>query len=460
MAGLGARGAVTASTLATPVALVRSLTCPSCGAGIEQRMGGWTQSIACSSCGAILDASDPNLHILQEAERREVITPRLALGSRGTLSGVLWQVTGFQRRQIVVDGTPYHWDEYLLFNPWQGFRYLSEYAGHWNEITTIKRPPVVRTAGGRLEARLDGVTFKHFQRASAETVYVLGEFPWEIRRGDRVETDDFIAPPLLLSGERTESEQTWSRGEYRTLDEMRAAFPDAKRLEAPRGVFANQPSPVAGLGGRMWRTWGLLMVLLFALMVVTQMFSSGAQLFSARYIYDKDAVRAGTATAESGGAFVTPMFTAPGRTSNIELFIESDLDQDWMYLNIALINVATGVAREVGREVSNYYGRDSDGSWSEGSRNDRVKIGSVPSGEYYLRVEPEGGDIARIGGAPVNYSISVRRDVPSFGFFGLAFLVLLVPPIIGAARSGGFETQRWAESDYATTSSSGDDDDE
>jgi hypothetical protein len=398
--------------------------------------------------------------VLQTAERLERIAPKLPLGSRGSLRGVLWEVTGFQRRQIVVEGTAYHWDEYLLFNPWHGFSYLSEYAGHWNEITTVRQPPAVRQKSGRPVAQWNDAEFLHFQRAQAETVYVIGEFPWEIRRGDVVETNDYISPPQLLSSETTEDEQTWSLGVYRTGDEIKAAFKDARGLEKARGVFANQPSPSKGRSGRMWRTWAVLMAALVAVCIFDLSTASREELHSARYTFDKVAVANGTATADNGGAFVTPIFTAHGRTSPMEITVEANLSQDWMYLNIALINVATGTAREFGREVSYYSGRDSDGSWSEGSNTDRVRIASVEPGQYYLRVEPEGGDISRIGGGTVDYSLRVRHGVPVFGFYVLAFLLLLIPPIITGIRSASFEGQRWNESDYAPVTRSDDDDDE
>ena len=62
------------------------------------------------------------------------------------------------------------------------------------------------------------------------------------------------------------------------------------------------------------------------------------------------------------------------------------------------------------------YYHDSDGS--EGSRDNSVIIPSVPSGQYYLRVDPE---MAR--GSPfVAYDLKLRRNVPNYGFFGLACL--------------------------------------
>jgi hypothetical protein len=84
-------------------------------------------------------------------------------------------------------------------------------------------------------------------------------------------------------------------------------------------------------------------------------------------------------------------------------------------------------------------------------------VPSVPSGHYYLRVEPE----MDANAAGVTYSISLRRDVPTWSYFLIAALLLLVPPIFLTFRSTGFEQARWRESDYppaVSSGSSGDDD--
>jgi hypothetical protein len=151
---------------------------------------------------------------------------------------------------------------------------------------------------------------------------------------------------------------------------------------------------------------------------------------------------------------VTPVFEVPGHTSNVELKINTDLANNWTYFSFALINEQTGEAYDFGREVSYYYGRDSDGNWTEGSRTNTAVVPTVPPGHYYLRVEPE----MAVGAAPVHYSLEVDRDVPSMSFFFIAAILLLVPPALMTARAFRFEFRRWQESDYAV--SSGDSDDE
>jgi len=181
------------------------------------------------------------------------------------------------------------------------------------------------------------------------------------------------------------------------------------------------------------------------------MWSQKEEVFRQQYSYSPG--RAGESS------FVTPVFELKGRPSNVELSIRTDLSNNWAYFQFALINEQTGVAYDFGREVSYYFGRDSDGNWTEGSSGDRVRIPTVPAGRYYLRVEPE-MDPRQVGRTrALNYELRLRRDVPAYSYFWIAALMLVLPPAALSLRAATFEKARWAESDHAPVSS-GDDDEE
>ena len=55
----------------------------------------------------------------------------------------------------------------------------------------------------------------------------------------------------------------------------------------------------------------------------------------------------------------------------------------------------------------------------------------------------------------IAYTVDVIRDVPVFGIYGVAFLVLLVPPALITWRAYTFEHSRWAESDHPPVQISG-----
>lgn len=418
-----------------PEARTAGFNCRNCGAAIELKAVSLTRSVACTSCAAIQSPDDPNILILQEAQSRERRVPKIPLGSRGTLHGHEYEVLGYQYRYIVVEGEQYGWDEYLLYNREQGFRYLSEYQGHWNDITTVRSLPD-QALGSHPSARYLGKTFKLFQTASATTDFVLGQFPWRVRAYDVAGVSDYVAPPLMLSAERTDDETTWSLGEYTTGTRIWKAFGLKGDPPAPVGVFANQPSPHTGKPRWYWAMFGLLALLAALAAVVRIVGAAREPVFSGTYVY-----RPGS----SDSSFVTPTFQV-SRQSNLEFNIKTDLSNNWLYYSLAIINADTGDALDFGREVSYYTGTDSDGRWTEGSQRDRATLPTVAAGTYYLRVEPEG---AAQAGSPVHYSIAVRRDVPNLLLYLFAIGVLLVPPVVVSMRSASFEGRRWQESDFS-----------
>jgi hypothetical protein len=423
---------------------VKALACPNCGGAVQIRTFEHAITVVCENCQSVLDAKDPGLRVLQaHAERLAKRTPKIPLGTRGKLHGQPWEVVGFQTRTITVEGERYSWDEYVLFNPYRGFRYLSEYQGHWNDIVPLRTLPTPGRGMRGSTATHMGVTYKHFQTAQAETTFVLGEFPWQVRVGDVVTTADYVAPPRMLSSETTEEETTWSLGEYIAGARLWQAFGLKGSPPSPVGVFANQPSPHGGRMGVYWKTFAALAAALLLLLVARVVTAGRREVFSqtGTYSYQPRAADAD----EPPGAFVTDVFEVPGRTSNLELTIETDLANSWAYFDFALINDATGTALDFGREVSYYSGRDSDGAWTEGSRRDRVVLPEVPPGRYYLRVAP---DVPAAPQGSVTYRLRLRRDVPSPLLFGLALLLLAVPPALLTFRGASFEVARWRESDH------------
>jgi hypothetical protein len=392
----------------------------------------------CGSCHAILDAKDPNLQILQKFEATQTDHPLIPLGTRGKVRGDVYEVIGFERRTIVVEGIHYSWHEYLLFNPYKGFRYLTEYNGHWNDVKTIRVLPEVGVqAAGRPVARYLGDTYRHFQTSEAMTTYVLGEFPWQVRFGESAEVKDYVCPPHILSSETTENETVWSLGEYLTGQQVWENFKLPGSPPQAIGVYENQPSPMRGRLQGLWLVCGALLAALVVMAIFSAALSPGQEVFSQGYIFSQ--------RAPGEHSFVTDVFQLKGHPSNVEISTRTNLNNNWAYFNFALINQDTGQAYDFGREVSYYHGSDSDGPWSEGSNWDEAVVPDVPDGSYYLRVEPE----TDLNSPPVTYYLDVRRGVLSASFFWIAALLLILPPLYLTFRSTSFETQRWQESDYA-----------
>jgi len=423
---------------------VKSLSCPNCGASLTVRSFGNAITVVCDSCHSVLDARDPKLKVLQQFHASTSEDPPLIpLGTRGAIRGVVYEVIGFQRRTIQVEGISYSWHEYVLFNPAKGFRYLTEYDGHWNDVSILRSLPDVSSGGAWLTYL--GETYKHFQTADAATSYVLGEFPWQVRVGETVSVSDYVSPPRVISSEGSGKEVTWSLGEYLGGRDIWKAFKLEGEPPAPIGVYENQPSPLSANVKGIWALTGVFLIVLLTLAVGAYWMEGDEQIFEQTFEFNT--------SAKGEASFVTDIFQLKGRTSDVVLATSADVDNNWIYLNYALINEDTGHAYDFGREVSYYHGRDSDGAWTEGSTTNTVTVPSVPPGNYYLRVEPESDPNKGI----IRYTVTVKRDVPQASFFGLALLALLIPAGLITWRSLNFEHLRWAESDYGSSSTSGGD---
>ena len=368
---------------------------------------------------------------------------RLALNSIGTIEKVKWEVIGHVRRGIKAEGyaSKFSWSEYLLFEPTAGYRWLVESDGHWSFVQTAPKTPVA----GSASVVYAGESYDHFQSYDAVVLHVLGEFYWRIKVGDTVKVNDYIAPPRIISAERTESELTWSAGRYCTPDEVKAAFALKSSLPAPRGIGLNQPSPWAETNATVWKYFALFTVLALSV-----------QLF---FAFRSETVHVERLTVSPGREAVvtTKPFQVKGGSSNVVVRTETSLDNAWMELSYTLVNPDTGGSWRTDREVAYYGGADDEGSWSEGSSTDDAMFSRVPSGKYVLNISAE---LPREAKGPVSMKLKVERGHPSWiNWLALQVLLLLVP-LFAAWRSRAFEVERWADSDHPRVLEIVDDDDD
>jgi hypothetical protein len=416
---------------------VKTLSCPNCGGSVSLLRPTETVNVGCQYCGSILDAASPGLDVLQKVQNAKIPKTKIPLGAVGTLRGADYQVLGFQFRTITVEGIKYGWGEYLMHNDKNGFRYLSEYDGHWNYITPLKSLPEVRPKlGGQGRATLHGEMFKQFQTASARTASVVGEFPWEVRVGDKAIATDYVSPPRMLSSEMTDAETSWSLGEYTEPRRIWKAFGLEGHPSRPIGVFANQPSPDP-TGTKQLRKIGLAAsgVILAVFLLRTMFFAQTVTGADFRY----------NATTPDSSVAVLGPFELEGRPSNVQIKTRTNVSNTWFYIDVDLLNVDTGERFSVGREISYYHGRSGGESWSEGSRKDGALLSSIPAGRYALRIFPSGP-------SDVSYSVTIRRDVPPMMMYIAALFFVLVPMGFSEARRFKFEAARWAESDFPIVS--------
>jgi hypothetical protein len=407
-----------------------ALACPGCGGPIDLRRAD-SRAATCPSCHSLLDVAGGDLRVLGVLGGRA--RPPIPLGSKGRLRGEPLEVLGWLERRAGSAGESWAWDELLLHGP-GGYRWLSHYAGHWLFLRPIPAGKVNGVQGRSY--RCDGRTFKHFQTAEAVTEEIQGEFYWELRAGERIRTEDYVAPPYLLSVERTEGEVAWTRGEYLTGSEVYSAFGLPGPAPAPQGVAAAQPNPWAPRARDAWKVGGLAILALGALALLL------AATTRPEIVAELDV------PLEHGRVTLSEPFDLTGGSQAVAIEASAAVREAWVGLDLALIEVASGESEAVGLSLSHFSGIEGGQSWSEGSNHGRAVAGAIRAGRYLLRVEPvlEAQARGRVGPSA---HVRVQRGAFLAAPLVLALLAVVAWPLLATLLLAAFEKRRWAESDHA-----------
>lgn len=406
------------------------LNCPGCGGSITLRAAGHSVNAVCGYCSSLLDVNRPEIQVLRkghEAARR----PLIAIGLRARFDGQPWEVVGYQEKSTGGGADDlYSWHEYLLFNPYHGFRFLAQADGHWTLYRVVK---------GARHIPKDS-TFQRFSAGTATVNYVLGEFYWRVKQGDQAHITDSVAPPYVMSEEKTGDEINTAIGLYLSPAEVAAAFGmDRKRLPKTRGVAPHQLSPHAARLPAILRASLLALAVATAIQVL-QVFGSGSK------VIHTESFDISTDTPEL--THVSPTFAVADNSANLCLESQVNLVNDWAELQASLVNAATNETRAATLGMEYYSGVDDGESWSEGDPHAAACFPAVPRGEYRLVLEADGG--AYHTGQPASrfFMVEVKRDVPVWSNWFALLLALLPYPLYLWLRHRSFESARWSNADF------------
>ncbi|MBX3622574.1 MAG: DUF4178 domain-containing protein [Rhizobacter sp.] len=227
----------------------RSIECPSCGTSLEVKLS-TTQSIVCHQCHAVVDLTSAGEGVgkdLAHFAQDHGSEPQIPLGSVGTLTlGTVarpWQVVGYVERCEVGDDEQSFWREYLLYHREDGFSFLVDAEDGWSWATPITGVPT--PSGDNM--RYQGTLYRKLYDYTGQITYVLGEFYWQLKRGERTDNTDYQgigdAKHKRLNRERTEGEIVWSAGEALSADTVQKAFRLAPEKSA---ALSRDTGPTSG----------------------------------------------------------------------------------------------------------------------------------------------------------------------------------------------------------------------
>ncbi|MCH9684627.1 MAG: DUF4178 domain-containing protein [Deltaproteobacteria bacterium] len=428
-------------------AQTESVQCPACGAPITLRGFGAIEQVSCSHCGSELSPADSGaLQILQQHQRQRQQSV-LPLYARGTLDGIESEIIGIVWRQCEVDGVVYPWQEFLLFNPYKGYRWLVYQMtdGQWSLGGALAGAPKAQASGHKAVV-FKKERFKHFQTSVAHVSYVEGEFPWQVRHGDHAIAHDYVAPPVGISIEEQTTEEggadvNFTQMQYISAADVWKAFGAPGSPPRTSGVGNLQPNP--------WKKGAALLWATFAIMIVVWIGACWMYLQARdnQVVFEKNdlGLQPFSQEIEVG---------EKGETTTLELkFTARPLSNQWAYVDVMLVSQVSEEAIGFGATAEEWHGVSGGESWREGSNTETVTVGGVEGGKYLLQITPQAGAAAgKPAPTDLKLAVRIRRDVVLLRYMVLPLLFIIAFPIIGFMAGRVFEGRRWANSDYAPSS--------
>lgn len=427
-------------------AKTEAVQCPACGGPITLRGFGAIEQVACPYCGSELAPEESGALQILAAVQRARQPSVLPLNARATLDGSEWELIGIVWRQCVVDGVTYPWQEFLLYNPYRGYRWLIYQMtdGHWGLGEPLPGAPRTLSSSHKSVA-FKGQTFKHFQTSLAQVIYVEGEFPWQVHRGDQAVAHDYVAAPAGLSIEQQTTEDggtdvTFTRMRHIEPAEVWKAFGMKGSAPSTSGVGPLQPNPWL-VGQRL--LWLSFLVLLAVWGACSWLYVQGR---TNKVVLDRQDLTLAPFSQEIE-------IGKPGEKTTVELRLTAQpLSNAYAYAEVMLVSQASEEAIGLGLTAEEWHGSEDGESWREGDDAPTVVVGGVEGGKYLLQVVTEaGGQPGQPAPTDLRLGLRVRQDVPLLRYVVLPLVLILLFPFLNFLMGRVFEGRRWSKSDYSAS---------
>jgi Zn finger protein HypA/HybF involved in hydrogenase expression len=414
----------------------KAISCPHCAAPLELVAPDRSQRVTCQFCNSLLDVNQGNLTFLNALKTEQKFSLDLVVGSEGAFEnfagGAKFKLIGAMTRSVTFD-IKYFWNEYLLYNPLIGFRWLVQSDGHWNYVEPVNVADVKESAVSDLLVTFNEQDFRIYQDTTATVEYVTGEFYWRVTQGETVRAIDYVAPPRMLSKETADKEINWSLGTYLKQEEVEKAF-NAGALPGSNLIAPNQP----------FRYNALIRAALIVLLAAIAVFAVAGFLFKPSSSpppasFDQIFLLPAKTSADAQ----TVVYSSPiliDKKRDISLTVSAELDyESWADFDVSLVPANPELNKNDPEQVK---------SDSETSRNWSYQyVGSgtfkqlMATGEYQIRAEGKWKNWDKP--LAIKYGLT-QYDRSGLSLeFGLIFL-FIIPPILFLLYKAYFEGSRWA----------------
>jgi len=407
------------------------IECNYCGTKNEIKLWPYTQSFGCMGCKTKYQINQNEKATIKGTNTKEEKF-QLAINSKGKLFDVDYEIVGYAEKE---EKNIYKskWREYVLWNREEGFAFLSEYDGHWIFVKEKNDTPTL-DKGNVGQFNYDGKIFDIYNRYRYNIIQSKGIFPYNIYDDDALLVEEFICPPEVWIVEKSDQEGiTWYHGQHIDKKEIEAAFHVS--LPNSKGVGAVEPRGTISLFSLKIFTAIIIALALIVHLIVGATLQEKVVFEQNFYLNDS------TKTINE----VTQQFELTKSRSNLAFDLTAPLDNNWISLDIQLINSKTGEEYNLSQGLEYYSGYEGGEHWSEGDKTTRNYISSLPKGNYYLKVQSTLDTYKPVS----DFNLTVTNDVSMSRNVVIIMILLLIGPLGYYAYSKYIEMERWRNSEFS-----------
>lgn len=410
---------------------IKAINCTACGGTLDVLGGHRVKSLVCGYCGSIMDSHDGYKLLQRYRNNPDRPAAPIALGQQSTLKGVPFTVIGMIKYVSHQSGPgwaeSYDWISFQLYSPTHGYSWLTWNKGHYlfsYRTRDMPHPALPDRLMQKSTVRIGDKTFKMFEGYAATVAYIEGAFTWIAKRGERVHVVEAIDPPWMFSYERGDNELEYSIGEYMDSGEVHAAF-GLETPEKPEGIHPAQPFTPPSIMPALSKVGPIFAGVAFIGLLAVFILGDGREI-----------VRYEAGVTE--GSEILP-FTVSDADRLLQLELKAPVSNNWVYYDVTVSDASSDEEiLSLGKEISYYTGRDSEGYWTEGSQRAKALFKVPAAGEYEVEITP-----AEAGGSIPALSVSLYDQILVKRYVvALLILSILASLALPFARHH-FEKKRW-----------------
>lgn len=382
-----------------------TMVCPQCHATVTRRVAG-SRYVVCPVCSSWLELKGTIVSVVHATGRNDAMT--LKPGMSCHFDGCEWVVTGCAQ-QLNDDKQTERWMEYKLYCADKGwYRSLVEYRGHWlwtgpadasRFMTTTMKVKGVK----RVRDREEKVVMNQYARYNQRTLPVAGEFATDVMRdsGGKTIVEEYEHAPLVLVKEMKPGKKyVWNTGTYLKPRQVAQMF-DLSIWQLP--IRKERIPAEPRLLQHFSSVW---LFFLFALVAVLVVPTFVAQWKPEKYVLQESYEIIPDTGAWAGVSYapVSSRLFEVTRPGALEVTMNSSLNQEWLEMNLSIMNEQTGAEYSATRTAEYWDGYDADGHWVENKQEVTASFSDVPAGRYLMSVYPSSG-----AHRPLTMNVSIKE---------------------------------------------------